>query len=127
MPIPPWEGILSILHNFAPEDSDMEIEDYCCPVCNKGQNRSLRYPNYVCHQCVANAVDEHGRRIRFANQSFWDGFAAYYADTGEIRGSNICYISGIKCFAGEARFGGIVVQVCGDKRFSSISKFGFID
>jgi hypothetical protein len=105
------------LYNFAPEDSDMGTEDYCCPICNKGQNRSLRHSNYVCHRCVANAVDENGRRIRFANQSMGGGIVVYYVDTGEIRKSNICYISGVRCRADEARFDGIVVQIQDDDRF----------
>lgn len=117
MPIPSWEGIMSILHNFAPKYSDMETGDYCCPICKKGLVRSLSYPNYVCHICVANAVDENGRRIRFANQSTERGLVAYYADTGEIRKSNICYISGVRCSTEEARFGGIVVRIKDDDRF----------
>lgn len=117
MQIPPWEGIMSILLNFSPENSDMETRDNCCPICNKGLDRYLRYPNYVCHRCVANAVDEYGRRIRFANQSIEGGLVVHYVDTGEIRESNICYISGVRCRADDARFGGIVVQIKDDDRF----------
>jgi hypothetical protein len=39
------------------------------------------------------------------------GFVAQYQDTGEERHSHVCFIDGIKCWADEARFGGIVVQV----------------
>lgn len=41
------------------------------------------------------------------------GFIAGYADNGEEHGQHICYIDGIKCWADEARFGGIVIQIYG--------------
>jgi hypothetical protein len=31
-------------------------------------------------------------------------------ESGAIRNSNICFIGGVKCRAGEAHFGGIVIQ-----------------
>ncbi|TVQ09222.1 MAG: ADP-ribosylglycohydrolase family protein [Balneolaceae bacterium] len=35
---------------------------------------------------------------------------AEYADSGEAYNSRVCYIDGIECRAGEARFGGIVIE-----------------
>jgi len=32
-------------------------------------------------------------------------------ETSEPHASHICYIRGIRCYADEARFGGIVIQV----------------
>jgi len=40
------------------------------------------------------------------------GFQAIVADTEEEYPSHICYIEGIKCWADEARFGGIAIEVC---------------
>jgi hypothetical protein len=41
------------------------------------------------------------------------GYVAYYWDSNnaEEYNSHECYIDGIKCWADEARFGGIVIEV----------------
>jgi hypothetical protein len=52
-----------------------------------------------------------GRPLRFFNLSLSGGFGAEYADNGEPYDSSICFIDDVKCFADEARFGGIVIQV----------------
>jgi hypothetical protein len=39
------------------------------------------------------------------------GFGAMIADTKEDYLSHICYIEGNKCWADEARFSGIVIQL----------------
>lgn len=57
------------------------------------------------------ASDGRGRPLEFGNTSFSGGFVAWYADTGEIRESHVCFIDGVCCRADEARFGGIVIQV----------------
>jgi hypothetical protein len=41
---------------------------------------------------------------------FSGGFAAKYADTGEEYPSHVCFIEGAKCYADEARLGGIRIQ-----------------
>lgn len=38
------------------------------------------------------------------------GFVARYADTDELYDSHQCFIDGVRCHAGEARFGGIVIE-----------------
>jgi hypothetical protein len=82
-----------------------------CPICRVEVAYFPRYPKYVCQSCSAKAADESGRLLRFFNTTILGGgFAAEYADTGGKRDSRICYIDGIKCRAGEHRFGGIVIQ-----------------
>jgi len=81
-----------------------------CPICSVAVERSERYPQYVCSDCYAKAVDEDGRPLRFSNVSFSGGFAALYGDTHEERASHICYIDGVKCWADEAHMGGIVIR-----------------
>lgn len=81
-----------------------------CPLCKVDVQSSLRYPNYLCGKCALDAVDEHGRALRFYNESLSGGFRALYADTNEQRDSHECYVRGVKCRADEARFGGIVIQ-----------------
>ena len=61
------------------------------------------------------AADENGRRLSFTNVALSGGFAALYGDTHEERASHVCYINGIKCWADEARFGGIVIQPDGEE------------
>lgn len=39
------------------------------------------------------------------------GYEAVITDTQEKYPSHICYIEGHKCWADEARFGGIVIQI----------------
>ena len=43
------------------------------------------------------------------------GFRATVADTEADYPSHICYIEGKKCWADEARFGGIVIQIYSDR------------
>jgi hypothetical protein len=79
-----------------------------CPICGANLRRNPRYPRYVCKACASQAVDESGRALTFAGLGC--GFQAAYADTGEQRESHVCYIRGVRCWADEARFGGVVVQ-----------------
>lgn len=81
-----------------------------CPICGAAQRPNLRYPRYLCQDCAAQASDESGRQLEFSNVSFSGGFQAAYADTGELRESHVCFIRGVRCWADEARFGGIVIQ-----------------
>lgn len=82
-----------------------------CPICSKPVEPSERYPRYVCQECASRASSHEGRALEFHNVSFSGGFAAKYADSGKEYLSHDCYIDGIKCYADEARFGGIVIQV----------------
>jgi hypothetical protein len=82
-----------------------------CPICAKPVEPSQRYPHYVCHDCAIKASSQDGRALEFHNENIWGGFVGKYADTGVQYLSHDCYIDGIKCYADEARFGGIVIQV----------------
>ncbi len=82
-----------------------------CPICGAQVPRLARYPRYVCHKCADKARDESNRPLEFHNESFSGGFVARYADTGEKREGHVCFIEGVRCWADEARFGGIVIQV----------------
>ncbi len=67
-----------------------------------------RHPEKLCPACVLEAVDEDGRALAFANADASGGFIARYA-SGEPRAGHECFVRGRKCWADEARFGGIVV------------------
>ena len=84
-----------------------------CPICSSEVLPNPRYPRYVCDTCAAKATSPDRRPLTFANESMSGGFVAHYADSGELYASHECLIDGISCFADEARFGGIVIQVVG--------------
>lgn len=39
------------------------------------------------------------------------GIVGRYADSGEAYESQTCFIEGVACYAAEARFGGVVIQL----------------
>ena len=84
---------------------------YFCPICAKELRHIQRYPKYVCESCSNRARSRDGRPLKFFNISLSGGFTAQYADTGEVYESHECFIDDVPCYADEARFGGIVIQV----------------
>ena len=82
-------------------------------------------PRKHCHatraECAAPArrrpPTSRGRALQFFNTSLGGGFIAYYADSHqtETHPGHICFIDGIRCYADEARFGGIVIQTLTDQ------------
>ena len=92
----------------------MALDLVACPVCGAEQPALSRYPDYLCRDCVSRASTEDGRLLRLVNTSAGGGFAARYADSGElceeVTVTHIVYVDGRRCWADEARLGGIVVQ-----------------
>jgi len=94
-----------------------------CPVCGQTVNPNPRYPRYLCRACAKQATDEAGRKLEFGNTDIGGGFEARYADAGKIRRSHVCFVKGIRCWADEARFGGIVLEAVEDRfmgKFNSL-------
>lgn len=87
-----------------------------CPVCSVDVVHWERYPDQVCDGCILRASDAYGRRLIFTNVGISGGFAAFYRESGEPYDSAVCWIDGIKCSAGEHRFGGIIVEAVGSPR-----------
>lgn len=81
-----------------------------CPICYKPVEPSKRYPNYVCADCAKLAKSQDGRALAFFNESVSGGYIAKYALTGEPYNSHDCYIHGIKCYADEDYYGGIIIR-----------------
>jgi hypothetical protein len=81
-----------------------------CPICANPVPHWERYPLAVCPNCDRKACNDRGQKLVFFNLSLSGGFGARVADTEEDYPSHICYIEGKKCWADEARFGGIVIQ-----------------
>jgi hypothetical protein len=86
-------------------------QQHHCPICKKELKFIKRYPNYVCRDCAEKANDINGRKLLFGNIGISGGYEAYFDDTKEKYDNHICYINEIKCYADEARFGGIVIEI----------------
>ena len=82
-----------------------------CPICGIQVRPNVRYPRYLCGSCAARVTDAAGRSLSLSNIGFEGGYRAVFTDTDELYGKHECYVDGIRCYADEARFGGIVVQV----------------
>lgn len=84
-----------------------------CPLCGTEQPALSRYPGYLCRSCVSRASTKDGRRLLLVNTSAAGGFAARYADDGElceeVSVTHEVYVDGVRCRADESRVGGIVV------------------
>tara|TARA_R110002073_G_scaffold35970_19_gene104974 strand:+ start:10772 stop:12862 length:2091 start_codon:yes stop_codon:yes gene_type:complete len=116
-------SVQKLVNSFSQQRSDTSsqgqpdsesLADHHCPVCGAKQRVFLRYPWYICNECLSLAEDAHGRRLQFGNVSFSGGFCYGYADDAdsppqECR-SVICLIHGRPVVVSEARFGGVVAQ-----------------
>ena len=83
-----------------------------CPICKQDRETMERYPNSVCNDCCITGVfasnSDTADRIEFGNVDFSGGFQSCV--NGVIGEQHECYIKGRKCYANEARFGGIVIS-----------------
>lgn len=95
------------------------MSDTACPLCGAKMEGENRYLRRVCASCVERACDEEGRRLRFSNVGLSGGFVARYADGGAERASHECFIDGVRCWADEAYFGDIVVEIAAGERPSA--------
>ncbi len=114
-----YQKVYSILDARLGQITRSFMERYCgkltpntqfCPVCSKPVIPDPRYPRHVCRECVEKACSKDGRALTFFNLGIGGGFGAEYTETGKPYLSHDCYIDGVKCFADEARFGGIVIE-----------------
>ncbi len=87
------------------------LPSHPCPICSNLVPHWERYPRAVCQDCRNKACNAEGQKLSFFNQSMSGGFEAVITDTQEKHLSHIFYIEGHKCWADEARFGGIVIQI----------------
>jgi hypothetical protein len=96
------------------------IDLVTCPICGREQPALSRYPDYLCRDCVSRASTEDGRRLVLVNTSAAGGFAARYADSGElceeVTVTHVVHVDGVRCRADESRVGGIVVQPWSEDR-----------
>ena len=88
-----------------------------CPLCRQKVRQNPRYPKYLCKSCkTLPATDIDGNKVVFSNIDECGGFLSlHYNDSNdntiyEQKSDSRCWINGIKCYADEARFGGIIIQ-----------------
>ena len=90
-----------------------------CPICGRPTVHEDRYPRSVCADCQQRTADSAGRRVVGYNEGLSGGLIVFYAEAptgpqteiaGEVLETGRCWIDGIACTIGEARFGGVVVQ-----------------
>jgi hypothetical protein len=88
-----------------------------CPICLDIMDYfTPRYPNMICGKCAndnnGKILDSFGNEVSFGNLDIYGGFASYHKINNEIvkKEDHLCWINTIKCYANEARFGGIVIQ-----------------
>lgn len=84
-----------------------------CPLCGVRGVPTPRYPDHVCAWCSIWVTDEDGRPVELSNVSLSGGYTGRYLDgspaSAEVVSGRV-WIGGEPLRAGEARFGGIVVQ-----------------
>lgn len=82
-----------------------------CPVCSKDHEVMKRYPLAVCNRCLQKytTLTKDSKNIDFFNIDAFGGGIKSIVD-GKLSSETECYINGVKCYADEARFGGIVIQ-----------------
>ncbi|WP_141685330.1 hypothetical protein [Pseudoalteromonas luteoviolacea] len=80
-----------------------------CPICREPSG--LNTEREVCRECVKKAVNREGRKVKFYNEGMGGGYFMECQETGKRSEDPVCYISNVKCVAGERRrFGGIRVE-----------------
>jgi ADP-ribosylglycohydrolase len=89
-------------------------EQQVCPLCGTRDRWVERYPDHVCGWCAHWVTDREGRPVSLYNVSMTGGFTARYDDgttaPDEVVAGTV-WIDGRPLRAGEARFGGTVVQL----------------
>lgn len=79
-----------------------------CHVCRVAAPES---PFYICEKCREYPVlNSDGDEMVYYNKSVTGGFEAKNKRTSEISEDHVCYINGVKCWADEYRFGGVMIM-----------------
>ena len=85
-----------------------------CPICKNIMNIQMeRYPKMICCDCNNTDIkDSEGNNVTFENESMYGGFVSLHIIDNNVveKKEHVCYVKGIKCFADEARLGGIIIQ-----------------
>lgn len=90
----------------------MSSDTQLCPSCHKNIPICIRHPKYICRDCLQKypSLNEEGKEVIFSNASWSGGFISRVKGSDILEENHVCYINGIKCWADEYRFGGIVIE-----------------
>lgn len=95
-----------------------------CPVDGTPVQANLRYPRRLCPDCASRVVDADGRALSLGNVSLSGGFVAHHVDDGslceQVSSDGRVFVDGAACQAGEAKFGGVVVQLAEEPAADSL-------
>ena len=69
-----------------------------------------RHLNYVCQARAQKAASVDRPPLELCSDWFSGGVAARYGDTSDVYAGHECFIDGMRCEVGEARFGEIVIE-----------------
>ena len=86
-----------------------------CPVCKVTYpQHTARYCNVVCDDCLMRypCMTDNNKEIMFGNIDHTGGFLSVIDGKQTTTPIHYCYINGLKIYANEARFGGIVYSGC---------------
>jgi hypothetical protein len=86
-----------------------------CPICARLFTIPIRYPKSICGNCTrCDIKDKDGYIVTFQNIDISGGFESIHVGEGNQnikKQDHVCFVNGIKCWADQARFGGIIIQV----------------
>jgi hypothetical protein len=94
--------------------SKVPCDSVPCPICQTLMSYSERYPKALCNAHYDECIDIEGRKVTYSNEGFHGGFVSEHFvndNLVETAKDGCCAVRGVICFAQEARFGGIVIQV----------------
>ena len=93
-------------------------QKYNCPICLDSMTFTERYPKAICSECSNSELkDSDDNIVTFCNSDLFGGFMSLHTINNTLveKQEHLCWIkygdNNIKCYADEARFGGIVIQV----------------
>jgi hypothetical protein len=85
-----------------------------CPICLDVMDYiTTRYPKAICKKCATTDIkDSDGNLVSFSNIDLLGGFVSLHNVNNKIvkKIEHICWVKNVKCYADEARFGGIIIQ-----------------
>ena len=88
------------------------MEKYNCPICNEFNLTVTRYTKSICNNCLYKygTYTKNNKKIKFCNIDVWGGFRSKIEGERTYGKEHVCYINGVKCYAKESKFGGIIIE-----------------
>lgn len=87
-----------------------------CGICKKTFQNISRYGNIICSECQYlyrnEILDRDGNNVYYCNEGISGGFNSVHLikNNKVVKQDHECWFRETKCYADEARFGGIVIM-----------------